>query len=259
MSGTTANTAVWGGADVLIAPITATIPSTNAAFDMNSAARSEADVVTTSAAATITFPSGALTNADEGATITGTGIPALTTILTVDSATGATLSANASASGTITASIGATSNGWSYVGLLDGGQGFEEGIEVESTDHSAWGYGVISTTYKDQKTTKTFTALEENETVMGLVYDVDAMTFDDVAGTYVGTLKTRDHTEHLLIAFVLTSGANEKRMITKSYGTVAPTSAGTDSEESLQSKSFTATIYPNGSNELWYAYKGASA
>lgn len=182
MAGNTANAAVWGEADVLIAPIGTTLPTTNAAF---------------------------------GA-------------------------------------------GWEYVGLLDGGQGFEEGIEVTSTQHSAWGYGTIFTTYRDQVLTKTFTALEENEIVMGLVYDVASMTFDDEAGTYVGTLKVRDHTEQVLIAFVTRSGSDEKRLISKGYATVAPTAAGTDSEESIGSKGFTATIYPNSSQELWYAYKGAS-
>jgi hypothetical protein len=182
VSGNTANAAVWGGADVLIAPIGTAIPATNAAFDA----------------------------------------------------------------------------AWKYVGLLDGGQGFEEGIEVASTDHDAWGYGTIFTTYKAQKLTKTFTALEENATVMGLVYDTTSMTFDDTLGTYVGTLKVRDHTTQLLIAFVTTSGGKEKRLISKGYATVAPTNAGSDGEESLQSKGFTATIFPNGSSELWYAYKGAS-
>jgi hypothetical protein len=84
------------------------------------------------------------------------------------------------------------------------------------------------------------------------------MTFDDDLGTYVGTLKVRDHTTQLRIAFVTTSGTKTKRLISKSYATVKPTSAGTDSEESLGSKGFTATIYPNGSNELWYTYKGAA-
>jgi hypothetical protein len=185
MAGNTANAAVWGGADVLIAPIGTAIPTTNAAF-----------------------------------------------VVAGDT--------------------------WKYVGLLDGGQGFEESIETESTDHDAWGYGTILTTYKAQKLTKRFTALEENATVMGLVYDTASMTFDDEAGTYVGTLKVRDHTEQVLIAFVTTSGGNEKRLISKGYATIAPTSAGTDGEESLASKSFEATIFPNGSQELWYAYKGAS-
>jgi hypothetical protein len=182
MAGNTANAAVWGEADVLIAPIGTAIPTTNAAFAAE----------------------------------------------------------------------------WEFVGLLDGGQGFAEGIETESTDHDAWGYGTILTTYKAQKLTKTFTALEENEVVMGLVYDVTGMTFDDEAGTYVGTLAVRDHTEQVLIAFVTKTGGNEKRLISKGYATIAPTDAGSEGEESLASKTFEATIFPNGSQELWYAYKGVS-
>ena len=182
MAGNTANTAVWGAADVLIAPLGTPIPTGNAAFD-----------------------------------------PA-----------------------------------WKYVGLLDGGQGFEEGIEVESTDHEAWGYGVVATTYKGQKTTKTFTALEENSTVMGLVYDTEGMTFDDAAGTYAGDLGVKDYTERVLVAFVTTSGSTEKRAISKNYATIAATNAGSESEEALQSKGFTATIYPDANKKLWTVYKGAS-
>ena len=183
MAGNPDNAAVWGGADVLIAPVGTAIPVGNAAFGV----------------------------------------------------------------------------GWEYVGLLDGGQGFTESIEQDSTDHNAWGYGVIATTYGNTKVTKTFTALEENETVMGLVYDVSSMTFDDVAGTYVGDLKVRDNTTRVLIAFVTTSGTTERRMISKNYATIAATSAGSESEESLQTKGFTATIVPDDSKVLYYTYKGASA
>lgn len=145
---------------------------------------------------------------------------------------------------------------WEFVGLLDGGQGFEEAIEQDSTDHNAWGYGVIATTYGNTKVTKTFTALEENEVVMGLVYDISGMTFDDVAGTYVGDLAVRDNTSRVLVAFVTTSGDIERRMITKNYATVAATSAGTESEESLASKGFTVTIVPDENRKLYYTWKG---
>lgn len=182
MSGNPTNAAVWGGADVLIAPIGTALPAGNAAF---------------------------------GA-------------------------------------------GWEYVGLLDGGQGFEESIETDSTDHEAWGYGVIATTYKGTKVTKTFTALEENSVVMGLVYDTTGMTFDDVAGTYSGDLAVRDNTERVLVAFVTTSGTTERRMITKNYATIAATSAGSESEETLASKSFTVTIVPDTNRVLYATYKGAS-
>lgn len=148
---------------------------------------------------------------------------------------------------------------WKYVGLLDGGQGFEETIETESTDHNAWGYGVIATTYQGTKVTKTFTALEENSVVMGLVYDTDGMTFDDEAGTYVGDLKVRDNTTRVRVAFVTTSGDTERRMISKNYATISATSAGTESEESLAAKSFEVTIVPDADKVLYYTYKGASA
>lgn len=182
MAGNPTNAAVWGGADVLIAPIGTALPVGNAAF----------------------------------------------------------------------------AAGWKYVGLLDGGQGFEESIETASTDHEAWGYGVIATTYKGTKVTKTFTALEENEIVMGLVYDVSAMTFDDVLGTYSGDLAIRDNTERVLVAFVTTSGDSERRMISKNYATIAATAAGKESEEALQSKGFTVTIVPDSSRVLYKTYKGAS-
>lgn len=253
MAGNPTNAAVWGGADVLVAPLTATIPSGNAAFKVER----NASVTTTNASTALTAPTSTFTSADVGATISGTGIPVGATITAVTDGTNATLSAAATASGTVTATF--NSGQWKFVGLLDGGQGFEESIEQESTDHEAWGYGVIATTYKGTKVTKTFTALEENSTVMSLVYDVDGMTFDDDAGTYEGDLAVRDNTERVLVAFVTTSGSTVRRMITKNYATIAATSAGSESEESLASKGFTATIVPDANKVLYYTYKGASA
>ena len=144
MAGNPSNAAVWGGADVLIAPIGTAIPIGNAAFDA----------------------------------------------------------------------------AWEHVGLLDGGQGFEETIETTSTDHTAWGYGVIATTY--------------------------------------GDLKVRDNTTRVLVAFVTKSGGTERRLISKNYATIAATSAGTEGEESLGSKAFEATIVPDENKAVWYTYKGAS-
>lgn len=194
--GNSANTAVWGGADILIGSTTATIPVGNAAFTFNE-------------------------------TSGGT--------------------------------VGVTTQ-WDYVGLLDGSSGLELGIEITSTDHEAWGHGVVATTYKGQKTSFTFTALEENKAVMGLTYDVSAMTFTDTSGviTYVGDLKQRDHTTRVRVAMVTYSGSTERRLVSKNYATVVPTNAGQESEESLQSKQFTVTVYPDSSNVLWYSYKGAS-
>ena len=162
-------------------------------------------------------------------------------------------------SATIPEGLAAFSADWKYAGILDGDQGFQEAIEVNSTDHNGWGFGVIATTYQGTKVTKTFTALEENSNVMGLVYDTDGMTFDDVAGTYSGDLAVKDFTERIKIAFVTYSGDTERRFISKNYATVAPTNAGQDSETALGSRGFTATIVPDSSKNLWYAVKGESS
>lgn len=253
MSGNPDNAAVWGGADVLRGSVNAIIPTGGNDFAI---ARTQS-VTTVSGDATFTFPSGTITAADVGLSISGSGIPASTTILSVTNATTAELSANATASATVTATLGAT-NGWSYFGLLDGGQGFEESIEQDSTDHSAWGYGVIATTYGNKKTTKTFTALEENEVVMSSVYDTSDMTFDDTAGTYSGDLGVRDDTERVRLAFVTTSGSTKRWAATKNYATVVASGAGSESEESLGTKAFTATIFPDSNNKIFTVYKGAA-
>jgi hypothetical protein len=179
MAGNTANTAVWGEADVLIAPISATTPVGNAAF----------------------------------------------------------------------------SGDWEYVGLLDGDAGFGENQSVDSTDHNAWGYGVIATTHQGNKTQKTFTALEDNETVLSLIYDTSGMTFG--VGTFSGALAVKDFTDQFKIAFVTRSGDNERRFISANYATAEPGDGGSESETNLQSRPITVTVYPTSDRELWDTYKGA--
>jgi hypothetical protein len=68
--------------------------------------RTQASVGTTSGSAAITGPANTFSQRDVGAPISGTGIPASATVLSVTSGTAATLSANATATGTITATIG---------------------------------------------------------------------------------------------------------------------------------------------------------
>jgi hypothetical protein len=72
-----------------------------------SGARAIPTVGTTTTSPLITAPAGSFdtTGGDVGATITGAGIPASTTILSVQSATAATMSANATATGSITATV----------------------------------------------------------------------------------------------------------------------------------------------------------
>ncbi len=105
MAGNPTNAAVWGGADVLVGAVTATIPVGNAAFPM----RRSVVVGTTNADATVTAASGTFSASDVGQSISGTGIPAAATIITFTSSTSVEISANATATGAPTAEIGATS------------------------------------------------------------------------------------------------------------------------------------------------------
>jgi hypothetical protein len=70
--------------------------------------RTVASVGTTIAVAAITGPAASFNEEDAGRLITGTGIPAGATILSVASDIAATLSANATATGAITATITGT-------------------------------------------------------------------------------------------------------------------------------------------------------
>lgn len=146
---------------------------------------------------------------------------------------------------------------WDLVGLLDGSAGFGEQQSIDSTDHNAWGYGVIATTRRNFKLTRTFTALEDNETVMGLIYDASGVTFTDE--DYTGTLKVRDNALKFKIAFELRDGVKVRRMISANYGQIEEIGEVSESEDGIQSRPITVAIYPNGSQELWVTFKGDAA
>lgn len=85
-------------------------------------------VTTTSGVATITAAAGSFAPSDAGRGITAaSGIPASTTILSVQSDTGATMSANASASGARTATLAENPGG-----LSNGYKGWSPETEAEA-------------------------------------------------------------------------------------------------------------------------------
>jgi hypothetical protein len=82
-------------------------------------ARTVAGVGTTNSSTALTGAAGTFNKGDVGRPITGTGIPAAATIATVTSGTAATLSANATATGTISATFGrnnTTDSGFGFFG-----------------------------------------------------------------------------------------------------------------------------------------------
>lgn len=59
--------------------------------------------------------------------------------------------------------------GWEAVGLLDGEAGMTESRTEDVVDHFAWGGVLVRTTRSKHKRSFTFTALEDNLVVFGLI------------------------------------------------------------------------------------------
>lgn len=99
-----------------------------------------ATVTTTSASANITGAAGTFHEEDAGRAISGTGIPASTTISSVTSDTAVVMSANASASGSPTATLGVAA-GSSY-----GFTGWSPETDAESETYSVAAVNAGATT-----------------------------------------------------------------------------------------------------------------
>lgn len=151
---------------------------------------------------------------------------------------------------------GTTTTEWDPVGALADDTPFDDGEEsIDASDHTAAGFGVYATTYKNQKETRTFTAKETTLVTLGLVYDASGVT--PTGGNLSGTLKRRDPTEKFLIAFHRENGEIAERYISKNYAYIDSISRSFGDDESLRTVS--VVIVPNASDELYSYYKGAKA
>lgn len=146
---------------------------------------------------------------------------------------------------------------WQFVGLLDGGQGFSEAQTNSSTDHTAWGFGVVATTRRDLAITKTFTVLEENLVTLALFYDTTGLTF--TGDDYAGDLAGRDLTEKFRIAFETRTGGTIKRRVSKNFAQIDSIGDASEGEDALESRQVVVKVYPDEDGVYWYAYKGAAA
>lgn len=142
---------------------------------------------------------------------------------------------------------------WDFVGLLDDNNPFDAGAEtIDKTDHSAFGYGVYATTYKNQKEVVTFTALETTLITLGILYDTSELT--EVGDTISGNLKRRDPTKHFQVAFETRSGTRMERRTSKNYAYIDDISrAMTDGKKTY---TVTVVIVPTSDNELFDYYLG---
>lgn len=60
--------------------------------------------------------------------------------------------------------------GWNETGILDGDDGFSEERGSDETKHYGWGVGLIKVGGKNYELSRTFSPLEDNEQVRGLVW-----------------------------------------------------------------------------------------
>ena len=125
------------------------------------------------------------------------------------------------------------SGSWTAVGLLDGGDGFEESRSVDIKDHSAWGYGPIAKSRKNFKLEKKFSLLEDNAATRSLIWPGSTAS-SIVVPTPIP----------MLVAFETRSGGKVLRYISANYAIIDVDGGIKDSEEDLTKRTMVATIYP---------------
>ena len=145
---------------------------------------------------------------------------------------------------------------WDPVGALDSDNPFDNGEEtVDQTDHSAAGFGVYATTFKNAKEVVTFIAKETTLVTLGILYDASGVTDNGTAIS--GTLKRRDFTKRYKVGFHRENGTHIERRISKNYATIDSITRSADNDESLYTVAL--LIVPTEENELFDYYLGPKA
>ena len=159
---------------------------------------------------------------------------------------------------------GAFSTDWKFVGLLDGGQGFEEGRDSDSKKHFAWGGVLVEVSDSKYEQTATFTALENNPVIRQLIYPGSTFT-EGVKGNQYEGVEVVPTKEKFKIAFqTQRSDGTIERKITKNYATLSGWPSKSKTEDDLESVKVEVAIFPQyndatGKYELYDVYAGPKA
>lgn len=158
---------------------------------------------------------------------------------------------------TLNNTTGPVVNQWDPVGALDTDTPFDDGSESsDQTDHTAAGFGTYSTTVKNQKELRSFTAKEKTLVALGLIYDTSALT--DSGGVVSGVLKRRDPSKTFLAGFYReTASGLMERYVTKNYAQINSVTRNFGNDESTVTVEL--LIVPTAAYELWDYYKGLKA
>ncbi|WP_030303506.1 hypothetical protein [Streptomyces katrae] len=129
---------------------------------------------------------------------------------------------------------------WDLVGLLDGDDGFPESRDEDTDDKYAWGGILVRTSRTHFKLTKSFTALEDNDTTFSLLWP----------GSTASVIKV-PRPAKVLVAFETREGDKVRRLITSNYAEVTLDGDHGENETDLESATFVATIFPTADGDLF--------
>lgn len=129
---------------------------------------------------------------------------------------------------------------WGLVGLLDGDDGFPETRDEDTDDKFAWGGILVRTSRQHFKLTKSFTALEDNDTTFGLIWP----------GSTATTIKV-PRPARVKVAFEVREGDKIRRLITSLYAECSLDGDHGENETDLESATIACTIFPTADGDLF--------
>lgn len=144
---------------------------------------------------------------------------------------------------------------WEPVGLLDGAEGFVESREAETSEHYAWGGILVKKTKSKHQRKVKFVALEDNDTVFGIVNP--GSTRETAAGVTTSTVKVPTNAE-FAIGFEARDGTKVHRRFVK-RATVDEVGDIKESEEELTVYEVTVALYPESDGVLYTSLSGDTA
>ena len=139
---------------------------------------------------------------------------------------------------------------WKAVGLLDGESGITESRDQDTKEHYAWGGILFRRTSSKHKRSFKFVALEDNDTVWGLL-NPGSPARTTATGTRTATVKVPEAGHKFAIGFEITDGARKKRRFALS-AEVTDVAEIKESESDPTVYEITVVIYPEADGTLYH-------
>lgn len=144
--------------------------------------------------------------------------------------------------------------GWAVVGLLDGGEGFEEERDEDTSEHYAWGGVLIKKTRSKHKRTIKFVAMEDNATTFRLVNPGSVRGTADADGVRVSKIKVPKY-EPFAISFEVREGDSVRRRTVK-HAEIEEIGSIKAGEEEPEVREVTVVLFPEADGTLYTEVTG---